>query len=97
MTYTELMAQADELKAKAEAVRTNEIAAEVARIKTIMEAYKIKPADLGFNSSPVKTKRAPVLPKYRNPDSGQTWSGRGKRPNWVNSLNGGKTLEDCRI
>lgn len=34
--------------------------------------------------------------KYRHPDDpGLTWSGRGKRPNWVNdALASGKTLED---
>ena len=30
-----------------------------------------------------KTKKAPLPPKFRNPsDPEQTWSGRGKRPNW---------------
>lgn len=27
--------------------------------------------------------RAPVPPKYRNPETGVTWSGRGKAPRWV--------------
>lgn len=29
------------------------------------------------------TVRAPVPPKYRNPETGATWSGRGKPPRWV--------------
>jgi len=38
-------------------------------------------------------------PKYINPaDPSQTWSGRGKRPNWlVAELNKGKKLEDFRV
>lgn len=38
-------------------------------------------------------------PKYMNPaNPSQTWSGRGKRPNWlVDELNKGKKLEDFRI
>ena len=31
-----------------------------------------------------KGKRGKVAPKYRNPkDASQTWSGRGRRPNWM--------------
>jgi len=37
-----------------------------------------------------------VAVKYRNPDDpSQTWSGRGKRPQWVvDALAAGKTLDD---
>jgi len=31
-----------------------------------------------------KGKRGKVAPKYRNPkDASQTWTGRGRRPNWM--------------
>jgi DNA-binding protein H-NS len=38
-------------------------------------------------------------PKYQNPDdSTQTWTGRGKRPGWLNEqLDRGKTLKDLEI
>lgn len=38
-------------------------------------------------------------PKFINPaNPSQTWSGRGKRPNWlVDELNKGKKLEDFQI
>jgi DNA-binding protein H-NS len=40
-----------------------------------------------------------VAPKYRNPEnSALTWSGRGKRPLWINeALAAGKTLEDLAV
>ncbi len=40
-----------------------------------------------------------VPPKYRNPaDPSLTWTGRGKRPIWVNeALAAGKSLEDLAI
>ena len=40
-----------------------------------------------------------VPPKYRNPDNpALTWTGRGKRPTWVNeALAAGKSLEDLAI
>lgn len=41
---------------------------------------------------------AVAVVKYRHPDDpALTWSGRGKRPNWVNeALASGKTLEDLQ-
>lgn len=40
-----------------------------------------------------------VAPKYANPDdNSQTWTGRGRRPHWVQAaLDSGKTLEDMAI
>ncbi len=29
------------------------------------------------------TAKKPVAPKYRHPDTGDTWSGRGKPPRWL--------------
>ncbi len=38
-------------------------------------------------------------PKYANPaDRSQTWTGRGRKPNWVlEALNAGKSLDDMKI
>jgi DNA-binding protein H-NS len=43
--------------------------------------------------------RGKVKPKYRNPiDPNQTWTGRGKRPNWFRTaLAGGKKEKDLLI
>jgi DNA-binding protein H-NS len=57
-------------------------------------------ASLGMSLEDVlrqeKTKGVTVAVKYRNPENPvQTWSGRGKRPLWVNeALASGKTLDD---
>lgn len=40
-----------------------------------------------------KTARPPVKPKYRDPETGQTWSGRGREPKWLQ----GKNREDFAI
>jgi len=39
------------------------------------------------------------VPRYRNPNNPQqTWSGRGKRPNWLNeALESGKKLDDFTV
>ncbi|MFT4173409.1 MAG: H-NS histone family protein [Rhodocyclaceae bacterium] len=43
--------------------------------------------------------RAKVAPKYRNPaDDTQTWTGRGRKPQWVaQQLDQGKSLDDLLI
>ena len=39
-----------------------------------------------------------VLPKYRNPQTSETWSGRGKRPRWlVAAIKSGRKMEEFRI
>lgn len=39
-----------------------------------------------------------VLPKYRNPQTSETWSGRGKRPRWlVAAMKSGRKIEDFRL
>ncbi len=39
-----------------------------------------------------------VLPKYRNPQTSETWSGRGKRPRWlVAAMKYGRKIEEFRI
>ena len=45
-----------------------------------------------------RRKYPPVLPKYRNPQTSETWSGRGKRPRWlVAAMKSGQRIEDFRI
>ncbi|HLT99939.1 MAG TPA: H-NS histone family protein [Burkholderiaceae bacterium] len=44
------------------------------------------------------TPRGPVPPKYRDPDSGATWTGRGRAPRWVVEAEAqGKSREDFLI
>jgi len=39
-----------------------------------------------------------VLPKYRNPQTSETWSGRGKRPRWlVAAMKSGHKIEEFKI
>lgn len=39
-----------------------------------------------------------VLPKYFNPQTSETWSGRGKRPRWlVAAMKSGRKMDEFRI
>jgi DNA-binding protein H-NS len=43
-------------------------------------------------------RKSKVRPKYRDPETGVTWSGRGHAPRWlVAAMNPGKRREDFRI
>jgi len=44
--------------------------------------------------SPRAAKKTEVKPKYRNPETGDTWSGRGKAPRWLTSAEAAGTARD---
>ena len=98
-SYQELMAQIEGLKHQAEDARKHEMAGAVAEIKRIMAEYGISQDDLGLSGRGGKIKRTGSgVVKYRDPVSGQGWSGRGRRPGWIRDLEAkGKNIEDCRV
>ena len=81
-TYKELKAQAEALLKQAEAARRAEIAFVVSEIRARMKEYGITLADLKGGAKKTQA-RAPVAAKYRNPATGDTWSGRGRAPKWL--------------
>ncbi len=94
-TYRELLDQIDELMKQAEDQRRKEIASVIAEIRQKMQEYELTMEDLGFTSSTRRTRRRNNPHKYRNPASGETWSGVGKQPKWFKeALAAGKTKED---
>lgn len=68
--------------------------------KEALVALEAKAAELGFSLSDLTngTKKISV-PKYRNPENAdETWTGRGRQPEWYKSaISGGKSPEDLRI
>jgi len=81
-TYKELKAQAEALLQQAEMARRAEIASVVAEIQAKMKEYGITLADLKGGAKKIKTRGA-VAAKYRNPATGESWSGRGRAPRWL--------------
>lgn len=82
-TYQEYTAQIAELQQLAEEARKNEIAGAKAQIAAIMKDYGLSIADLTTaKAKPVK-ERVPVAVKYRNDVTGDTWTGRGRAPKWL--------------
>jgi DNA-binding protein H-NS len=58
-----------------------------------------KDAPQSYNANGEARRKYPrVLPKYRNPQTSETWSGRGKRPRWlVAAIKTGRKIEDFEI
>jgi DNA-binding protein H-NS len=88
MLYEELRAKAAEILAQAEQVKSEERQKTIDTVRVMIQTYDITARDLGLDKT-VKAKTGPkpgqkVVPKYRDPASGATWSGRGKTPKWIN-------------
>lgn len=96
-TYQELKAKAEELMKQAEQARRAEIAAVVADIQARMKEYGISIDDLRGGARKGKTRGA-VAAKYRNPSTGESWSGRGRSPKWlVDAQAKGRTKEEFLV
>lgn len=83
-TYQEYKEKIAELENLAESARKNEISTAKEKVMAIMREYGLTIADLG-GAAKVKTvkTRAPVPTKYRDDATGQTWTGRGRAPKWL--------------
>lgn len=83
-SYAEITKQIAELQALANAARSTEIASAKERISAIMQEYGLTVADLSGSPKAKNTKvREPVAVKYKDPETGSTWTGRGRAPLWL--------------
>lgn len=81
--YQQIKAQIAKLEAEAAAVRKVEAAEAVAAIQALIAEFDLTPEDLGFKAAGRAAKAKTGLPKYRDPQTGKTWTGRGKPPAWI--------------
>lgn len=86
-TLAELIKQRESLEAQIAQVRQTELADAVAKVKALVAEFGLTSQDVfGKGKSTTKASGAPkntVAPKYRDPSTGQTWTGRGKAPKWI--------------
>jgi DNA-binding protein H-NS len=96
----ELLAQKAALEKKiAEAQRTAKADA-IAKVKALMAEYGLTAADLAGKApgAPKADGTKKVAAKYRDPATGQSWTGRGLKPKWLQAaLASGKSLDDFAI
>ena len=87
-SYKELVQQRDALEQKIVEARTLETASAVAQVRSLIADFDLTQQDI-FPSgktpraSTAKRPTGKVNPKYRNPETGDTWTGRGKAPKWI--------------
>ncbi|ATF34196.1 MULTISPECIES: H-NS histone family protein [Burkholderia] len=85
-TYEELKAQLDALNREAEAAKQREISKVLLDIREAVLRYEIRPEQIFPTWTRLRSpdkRRGPLPPKYRNPMTGETWSGRGRVPKWM--------------
>ena len=84
MSLTEIQAQIDALKAQAETIRKAQLAGAIAEIKQIMADNGLTPADIGLAAyKPSKKAKQSSPIRYRDPNTGAGWTGKGRPPAWV--------------
>ena len=85
-SYKELLQQRRDLEQKISEARRKEITGALDQIRSLVEEFELTEQDV-FPSSkaraPSSTSGTKVAPKYRDPATGQTWTGRGKAPKWI--------------
>ena len=74
----------------------------IAQVKALMAEHGLTAGDVSARPSkaggPSSRSGAKVPAKYRNTATGETWSGRGLRPNWLKAaLASGRKLEDFAV
>jgi DNA-binding protein H-NS len=95
--------QAADLEKQLADARRAERAGVIAQIKSLLGEHGLSVADLGLKAGgKVSTGNASagrkVAPKYRNKETGETWTGRGLQPKWVQAaVASGKKLDDYAI
>ncbi|OGA97403.1 MAG: hypothetical protein A3E79_11610 [Burkholderiales bacterium RIFCSPHIGHO2_12_FULL_61_11] len=108
--FNELQQQINEAEAKVSALRKKleeerrgERIQAIAAARELIKAHGLSAAELGFSGkAPGKRassdKRTVVPPKYQDPVSGKTWTGRGKSPNWLAAqVAAGRSRQDFLI
>jgi len=85
-SYKELLQQREALEQKIKEARRQELSAAVAKVRELVAEYGLTQQDVfpaGRGSRTSTTAGTKVAPKYRDPATGQTWTGRGKAPRWI--------------
>ena len=94
-TYKAVRSEIARLERQAESLRRNELKAVIAQIRKTISDYGLTAADLGLGRKGARPGRKSAAkgrrrasasigaPKYRDPVTKQTWTGRGRPPTWI--------------
>ena len=86
----ELLAQKEALEQQIAQLKKAERADALQNARSLVETYDLTVDEL-FGKQ--KSSGKAVAVKYRNPETGETWTGRGRAPRWLE----GKNREDFAV
>ena len=111
-TYADVVKQIENLSREAEKLKRKEVEGVIARIREAIDAYGLSASDLGLvgrrgprpgtvrrgPKAKAAGKRAGARPAKFRDENGNSWGGRGPRPQWLrDALANGKKLEDFAV
>jgi DNA-binding protein H-NS len=82
-TYSELLKQFDNLTKEIDVAREQEAQLIAQRVLVLLKESGVDIRDLLPGRRTGRSMSRRVEPKYWNPDTGVTWSGRGRMPTWL--------------
>ncbi len=88
ISYKDLLKQREALEQQINEARQREVASALAQVRSLVAEFGLTVQDV-FPSGRASvrgrgaTAGSKVPPKYRDPATGKTWTGRGKPPNWM--------------
>ncbi len=82
-TVAQLLAQKAALEAQIDAARKAENSEAIAQVKALVAEHGLTQQDIFGGAKRGPKASGSVAPKYKDPISGATWSGRGKAPKWI--------------
>lgn len=83
-SYKDLLQQRQALDQQITQARKQEMSGAIAQVRALITEFDLTAQDV-FPSGRGRSASSgtKVAPKYRNPATGQTWTGRGKAPLWI--------------
>ena len=85
-SYDDLIKQRDLLDRQIVELQEKDKQVAIAQVKSIIEKYGIIASDVFSKKGAISSLNKKVPAKYRNPKTGETWTGRGKAPLWIARL-----------
>ncbi|MBL8315456.1 MAG: H-NS histone family protein [Rubrivivax sp.] len=100
LSLHDLLAQKAALDKQIADTQRAERAEAVAQVRALMAQYGLTLADIGAKAAaaPKRGTGAKVAAKYRDPATGNAWSGRGLQPKWLKAaLEAGRSLSEFAV
>jgi DNA-binding protein H-NS len=82
-TYKELLQQREQLEKQITEARQRENQAAIEKVRSLVAEFGLTSDDIFVSAKKQSRAGQKVAAKYRNPATGDTWTGRGKPPRWI--------------